>query len=80
MATFYKAYFNKALLNFQFNSSLIYDIVSLGKKGILTCREAAYFNHGIHSDPKSPAAFGPVDARVICKRKNKQNCIYTANI
>ena len=40
MATFSKTYFSKALLNFQFHSSIIYDIVSLGKKGILTYRDS----------------------------------------
>jgi hypothetical protein len=40
MATFSKTYFHKALLNCQFYSSLIYDIVSFGKKGILTCRDS----------------------------------------
>ncbi len=40
MATFSKTYFNKALLNFQFHFLLIYDIVSLGKKGMLTCRDS----------------------------------------
>jgi hypothetical protein len=47
MATFSKTYFSKALLNFQFHFSLIYGIVSLGKKGILTCREAAYLNKSL---------------------------------
>jgi hypothetical protein len=47
MATFSKTYFHKVLLNCQFDSSLIYDIVYLIKKGILTCREAAYLNNGM---------------------------------
>ena len=50
MATFSKTYFHKALLNCQFDSLLIYDIVYLVKKGILTCREAAYLNKSFETD------------------------------
>jgi len=53
MATFSKTYFNKALLNCQFHFSLIYGIVSLGKKGILTCRDGGLLEPASAPDRKS---------------------------
>ena len=66
MATFSKTYFNKALLNCQFHSSLTYDIVSLGKKGILTCREAAYLNKSVELTGETPCFFVKRCAILVC--------------
>ncbi len=57
MTTFSKTNFNKALLNCKFHSSLIYDIVSLGKKGILTCHDSGLLEQSDKPDGNNLRGF-----------------------